>query len=259
MSYWVAVLLIALGALAAGGASYIIGRLISVEGRRKHHDIGGPVFLQGGVMLSVLLAFVFSEVWGEYNTAAQAISSECSALHAAAILASDLPGGAGDGLRQSITLYAEAVIHQEWPQMSSLTASPAAAADFQAVMRMGATLAVSRPVDVSSQSQILTLLSQAHEQREVRLFQVDQGLPAALWMVLIAMSFALILFVLFAGLEPGGHILFASAYAGFTVAILVLVALLDYPFRGSMALTSTSFAHLVTQVSQLAGGGYTGA
>jgi hypothetical protein len=213
------------------------------------------VFLQGGVMLSVLLAFVFSEVWGEYNTAAQAISSECSSLHAAAILASDLPGGAGDGLRQSITRYAETVIHQEWPQMSALTGSPAAAADFQAVMRTGSTLSVSRPVDVSNQSQILTLLAQAHEQREVRLFQVGQGLPAALWLVLIAMSFVLIVFVLFAGLEPGGHILFASAYAGFTVAILVLVSLLDFPFRGSMALSSENFSHLVTQVSQLTGGG----
>ena len=89
----------------------------------------------------------------------------------------------------------------------------------------------------------------------MRLFQVDQGLPAALWLVLIAMSFALILFVLFAGLEPGGHILFASAYAAFTVAILVLLALLDYPFKGSMALTPESFAHLVIQVSRLTAGG----
>jgi hypothetical protein len=255
VNYWVAALLVAIGALAAGLASHFIGRGISVELRRKHHDVGGPVFLQGGVMLSVLLAFVFSEVWGEYNTAAQAISSECSALHGAAILAADLPGNAGSGLRRSIARYAERVVHDEWRQMSSFNDSPAASADFRAMMRSAATLDLTRPVDVSDQSQILSLLAQAHEQREIRLFQVSEGLPTAIWLVLIGMSFALLLFVLFSGLEPGGHFLFSSAYAGFTVAILVLLRLLDYPFEGAMALSSASFAHLVTQVTQLAAGG----
>jgi hypothetical protein len=250
-----AALLVVVGALAAGAASHFVGRMISVERRRRHHDIGGPVFLQGGVMLSVLLAFVFSEVWGEYNTAAQAISSECSALHAAAILATDLPQDTGAGLRGSIARYAQTVIHQEWPQMSSLTSSPAASASFRAMMRMGATLDVTRSVDVSNQARILTLLTQAHEEREVRLFQVGQGLPGPVWLVLIAMSFALILFVLFAGLEPGGHMLFASAYTAFTIAILVLVRLLDYPFEGAMALSSADFAHLLAQISQLTVGG----
>ena len=73
-----AVALIALGSgLIAGALSWTTRKLVRIEALRRHHEIGSAVFLQLGVVFAVLLAFVFSEVWSEYNTAANAINEEC--------------------------------------------------------------------------------------------------------------------------------------------------------------------------------------
>jgi hypothetical protein len=45
------------------------------------------VFLQLGFILAALLAFVFNEVWNEYDVAEEAIDRECAALHGTAMLA----------------------------------------------------------------------------------------------------------------------------------------------------------------------------
>jgi len=47
-------------------------------------------FLQLGVVFAVLLAFVFSEAWGEYNEAAQAVDLEVSAMHGVAMISATL-------------------------------------------------------------------------------------------------------------------------------------------------------------------------
>ncbi|MBV8578814.1 MAG: hypothetical protein JOZ58_27740, partial [Acetobacteraceae bacterium] len=85
------VLLIVLGAgLIAGALSWTTRKFVRIEALRRHHEIGSAVFLQLGVVFAVLLAFVFSEVWSEYNTAASAINKECGNLHGTAILAAGL-------------------------------------------------------------------------------------------------------------------------------------------------------------------------
>ena len=81
MSYLTAVLLIVISTAAAGGATWLVGTVLTIDTRKRHHDVGAQVFQQVGIMVSVLMAFVFSEVWGEYRTAAMAINGECGALH----------------------------------------------------------------------------------------------------------------------------------------------------------------------------------
>ena len=95
MSYLAAVLIVVGCAAVAGLASLLIGRRVTVESRRQRHEIGIAVFQQVGVMFAVLLAFVFNEVWTQYNTAAQSINRECGALHGAAMLANAIPNRAG--------------------------------------------------------------------------------------------------------------------------------------------------------------------
>ena len=92
MSYAEALLVILFTAIVAVVATNFVRRALGLDVRRQHHEVGNPVYLQIGVVFAVLLAFVFNEVWGEYNAAAQAINGECGALHGAAMLAHNLPG-----------------------------------------------------------------------------------------------------------------------------------------------------------------------
>jgi hypothetical protein len=251
MSYLVAILIVVACAFAAAIASLIIGRLVPVHARREHHEVGVQVFLQLGVMFAVLLAFVFNEVWSEYNTAAQAINGECGALHGAAVLANALPNHAGRPINRAIVTYAKTVIDTEWPRMADRQRSPEAAQDLRNAVDIAARLDSTLPSDAAVQTQILTLLAEAHTHRETRTFQITQSLPFGMWAVLILLATVLISFVLFACIEGFGHMLFASVFTGCTVMVLVLVRLLDFPFEGALTLSNADFVKMLSEVSAL--------
>lgn len=251
MSYLAAFLLIALGTAAAGGATWLVGIVLTIEMRKRHYDVGAQVFQQVGIMLSVLLAFVFSEVWGEYRTAAMAINGECGALHGAAMLASALPGGAGLPVERSITAYLATVVNTEWPLMALRHTSPVAVQEFESLLRQAANLQLSRQIDAANQAQIVSLLTQAHAFRETRTFEMNQGMPLLMWIMLIGISVVLMGFVVFAGLENPGHMIFACAFAACTVLVLVLVRMLDFPFEGALALPNSDFVKLLGEVKGL--------
>ncbi|HEX4742879.1 MAG TPA: hypothetical protein VH353_16245 [Caulobacteraceae bacterium] len=256
MGYPVAVLIIVLSIVIAAVGSFIVSRGVSLERRRNQYAIGSQVFLQLGVMFAVLLAFVFSEVWSEYNTAAMAINGECGALHGAAILANALPQSQGRPVNLKIMTYTRAVVDKEWPQMAAeRRGNTEAMQDLRAALDVAGRLNLSRPSDVALQSQIIALLSAAHGYRETRLYQVDKGVPFAMWTVLGLLSLFLIGFIVFAGVEGAAlHVIFAGAFAGCTVMVLVLVQLLDFPFEGGLSLGNSDFVRLLQEVSQMTAG-----
>jgi len=206
-------------------------------------------------MFAVLLAFVFSEVWSEYNTASMAINGECAALHGASILANALPDAAGRPINQAIVTYTNTVVDKEWPLMAKRRSSMEAMQDLRRTLDVAGRLSLTRPSDVALQTQIIGLLSAAHGFRETRIFEVDKGVPLAMWAVLGMLSLFLIGFIVFAGVEGAGlHGMFAGAFAGCTVMILVLVQLLDFPFEGALSLGKADFVKLLGEVSQMVAG-----
>jgi len=255
MGYLTAFTIIALSAAAAAVASWLVDSRIAIDMRRRHHEVGSAVFLQTGVLVSVLIAFVFNEVWSEYKTADTAISSECGALHGAAMLAHALPDGVGQPVNRAIVVYAHTVVNTEWPMMKAeRERSDAAVQALGALIQSAANLKVTSPVEVSNQGQIVALLAEAHAARETRTFQLKLGMPRLMWAMLIGISLILIGFVVFAGLENPGHMIFAGAFTACMVLVLVLVRMLDFPFEGALALPDSDFAKLVREATALAGG-----
>jgi Protein of unknown function (DUF4239) len=254
MSYAGALLVVVLIAIASIVATNFARRALGLDVRRQHHEVGNPIYLQIGVVFAVLLAFVFNEVWAEYNAAAQAINGECGALHGAAMLAHDLPDGQGQGVEEAILNYAEVVISVEWPALSQRKASPEAVSAFQAIVESAGRLNTTRPADLTIQGQILSLLGQAHAFRETRIFQANQGLPVVIWIVLSFYALVLVAFVLFAGVESRtGHLLFSAIFATSVVLVLIVVRMLDYPFEGALTLSNADFIKTIEHVSMLRG------
>jgi hypothetical protein len=253
MTYIDATLVVGLSASAAGLASFGVHHRVSYNVRRRHQDVGGAVFLQLGVIYAVLLAFVFSETWGEYNTAAQAVNTECADLHGAVLLANDLPDAAGAAFERTVTSYIHTVIDTEWKLMAQRGESLQALIDLRAMLSAARALEADRPRDREVRTQIVNLLINAHEQRETRLFQMNQGIPLILWMLLIAYAVVLVVFVLLAGIEYAiSLVIFTSLFCGMTVLILVIIRMLDYPFEGALALQPTDFRNTLLRISLLA-------
>jgi hypothetical protein len=253
MSYLAACLIVLLSVAAAAVASRIVQRTLRVETRRRHHEVGNAVFLQVGVMFAVLLAFVFNEAWGEYNTASQAINGECAALHGAAMLADTLPNAQGRVVDRAILAYAQEVVHTEWPMMALRHDSPEAVEKFRAIIVAIAGLDL-RPADAASRGEMFSLMSQAHSYRETRIFQMNDGLPMPMWAVIFALALVLVGSVLLAGAESSaGHLLFSGGFTGCIVLVLLLVRMLDYPFEGALTLGNADFIKMMKEVAVLAG------
>lgn len=250
MSYPLACLTIVAAALFGGLASLTVGHLIA-DRRTRYRDFGGKVFQQVGIMFSVLLSFVFSEVWSQYDIAAQAISRECAALHAAAILADTIPDRGGASVERAILEYVRTTVNIEWPAMAQRRSSPEASKAFRHLFEQTSMLPAARPSDLGLRTQILSLIAEAHSYREVRLFQITAASPAFIWGVLIAMAVIVDGFLLFAGTDTRSHLFLAAAAAGCTAAGLVMVKMFDHPFEGALGIPSDDLVRLMGHVAEI--------
>lgn len=252
MTYFDVVLIVVGSGLAAGLLSWITRRTFRLEYLRRHHEIGGAVFLQLGVIYAVLLAFVFSEVWSGYNTAANAINQECGSLHGAAMLAASLPADQAKSIETALAAYIATVIDQEWPEMAKGRSSEAAR---QALAVLLDTVARSRDAqsgDEVIRARILSELSTAHQWRETRLFQMTLGVPALLWVLLTSLGLVLVGFLLCFEIENiASQVAFTAVFAAALAFVLVLVYCLDYPFEGSLRLGPGDFQSTLQRVTIL--------
>jgi hypothetical protein len=252
MGYPAAISIIALAALAAALAAILMHRFVEVDLRRVHHGAGSAVFLQLGVVFAVLLAFVFSEAWGEYNQAAAAIDLEVGAMHGVGMIAATLPAEQANAILSKERIYLERVVDREWPFMAAHRAEdPDTDLELQALIQDVANLKLSDDQH-DKKSEILSLLGEAHAQRETRIFQAGSGIPGALWWVLIVFTITLSLFVSLSEIPYRMSAAAISAcFAAGIASILVVARLLDYPFEGALRLHPDDFVAVVGKVSNL--------
>jgi hypothetical protein len=120
------------------------------------------------------------------------------------------------------------------------------------LLQTAARLPVAAAADGPTKDQLLELLSTAHAEREVRLYQAQNGLPDILWIVLIGFGLILMVFVAFSSIERYLWLtLFGTTFAVCVSAILALVGLLNYPFEGALALTPVDFADRLADIAAL--------
>jgi hypothetical protein len=253
MTYADFLLIVVVSAAASVGLSFAVHRLVHIDTRRRHQEVGTMVFLQLGVLFAVLLAFVFSEAYSEHGQAEQAIDLECAALHAAAMMETTLPAPQAQELLGLEGGYIRDVIGSDWREMRiHRRGSRKAVMALTALVQQAARLPVADAADAAVKGQLLALLSTAHAEREVRLFQARNGLPSVLWTVLILFGLLLMVFVAFSGVENYLWLtLFGVTFAVSVSAILALVGLLNYPFEGAIALSPADFTDRLADVQAL--------
>ncbi len=253
MGYGAALFIIIGAGLAAASTTLLAHRFIATDLRREHHEVGATVFLQLGVIFAVLLAFVFSEAWTEYNEASAAIDLEVGAMHGAAMIAATLPAPAAKEILTLEKAYLDSVAQNEWPVMAAHRSEDIVTdLKLQTLIQAAANLKLADPAERDKKPEILSLLTQAHAQREMRIFQADSGIPGALWIILIGFELILVGFVVLSGLRYwASAALVAGLFTAAVSSILVVARLLDYPFEGALALHSSDFVEVIGKVARL--------
>lgn len=229
--------------LLVGGASYGVFRLVGVELRRRHLEVGTAIFLQAGVIYAVFLAFVFGQALTSYVDADNAIDQECAALHGASILAHTLPDAPRTQLAQALETYLTAVVEDEWHVMRETRGASMRAQDAEiALLETASAFNLQKPEDIAAQSRVIGLLIDAHRFREERIFQAGQGIPSGLWAMILVYCGVLIALVFFSSLEYAwSHAALSGIFGGLNAIVLLACFLLQYPFDGPFALSSQGF------------------
>ena len=242
-------------ALAAGAAAFALclalHAVVPREKFRRFHDVSYAVFLQLGVVFAVLLAFVFNGVWSEYQIAAKAINTECGSMHGVAILANRLIPPEREMVLSEMHLYLLTVVNQEWPDMEHRRASNQAVARLE---RLWGTVEMLQDADSVARSQMLTLLANAHQSRETRLFQMTQGVPGLVWVMLALFASGLVgCMLVFAAEGSLIKAVFIGCFASFLTVSLLTVHMLDYPFESALRLSPADFQATLAKVDVLLG------
>jgi hypothetical protein len=229
----------------------LLHRIVHYDRLRRYHEVGYAVFLQLGVIFAVLLAFVFNNVWSNYNVASQAIDSECGSLHGIAILADRLPPPARNAILEDLHVYLTIVLDQEWPDMKRRKESQAADTRFQLLWQTVETVNTD-PADIQIRGQLLSLLAAAHQSRETRLFQMTQSVPGLIWSLLVIFACALIgCMLLFAAEASISKAVLVGVFTSCLTLALLTVRVLDFPFESALQLPSRDFNVTLAKVNHL--------
>lgn len=220
-----------------------------------HNDVAGPILTIIGTVLAVMMSFMVVGVWQEYDTAAQTAQQEASALSDLHHLADAFPPGIQRQIKVEVDRYIWLVVNQEWPAMRAGGESSAA---HDMAYQIQATLVhwrPSNPVDQGLQSRAEDYAGAFLDKRRDRVLANREGIPIPLWVSMLFVGAITVLFSFYFRVDrPQAQYLMVMAETSVIAIIFTLIAELDYPFRGDIAVDPYSFIHVMNTLHGLVNG-----
>lgn len=228
--------------------------LVRRYGKREqitHNDVAGPIIGTAGTILAVVLSFMVVVVWQEYDASAGNVQHEASALADLHHLALGFPAPLRGVLQRDLDSYAKIIVTDEWPLMQHGGRSVRAHALAYTVERDLVTYVPATPHLEDLQTQALGLVETFADARRQRLFDNDQGIPKLMWAAMLVLSAITIAFTyLFRVDSVRAHLFMTVGLSAIVAVIFVLIAELDYPFRGDIRIGPQAFEHVIATVHE---------
>lgn len=239
---WALVVLVVGGVpCAAVGGFLVMRRLVPSLGRNADSRSLSSAFSISSGLFSFVLAFTIGQLYANYTRAVGNAKQEASAvaqvLRVSAGLASPLAGV----VRRETLAYAAEVRTHEWTLMRTGTASPQAWRDID---RLYASLEQQRSTAGSNPfyGQTLARLDDLATARQTRLDDANASLPPIFQvMLLLGASLALVTTYTFKPFGERLQIAMIGGAATLVATALLVTLMLDYPYSGSVAVSSAPF------------------
>ena len=217
-----------------------------------HNDVAGPVVTTAGTILAVMLSFMVVAVWQQFDQSAANVQIEAASLSDLYTISYGLPEPIRSSVQSQTRSYLQTVISREWPLMRIGGTSHKARHDLYSLYR---TLAQLRSVTADqgqTRAEALQELQRAIDARRRRIYDNQEGIPPTLWFVMITTSVITIGFIFFFRMhDERTHILFTTALTIIVVIVCVLIAELDYPFRGDISISPTSLQNTMNYITEI--------
>ena len=212
------------------------------EQRREHNDQIGWQLTALGTTYAVILGFMLYAVWTTFGVAEVNVDLEANAVVNVYRLSAGLPEPQRGTLQSLARSYADAAIHEDWPQMA-MEEVPNESMEINANMwRTLMSIKTASPAELTAQDHALTELSALTEHRRTRILQSTSRLPAVLWCVLIVGGALTVASACLFG--SGNWVLHGLQVFAFALLIalgLVAIAQINRPFQGSVRVSNYAF------------------
>jgi hypothetical protein len=235
-------LVVAVSVLIAVAGLTVVQRVVPSQLRQEHNDVAGFIYAVLGVIYAVLMALVVIAVWEDFATARDTAEREASELADVFRLAHPLPDPEGRQLQELARSYAQVVVDEEWALMAQGRTSPRAW-DLLDEMTIGfENVEVRTKAEQVLYGEALDRINELADARNARIVESGEGIPTALWGVLVVGGIMVVGFTYLFGLDNSlAHMLMVAALALLISSILFSIGLLEYPFSGSVRVGPEAF------------------
>jgi hypothetical protein len=245
----VALLMIGLSSLGTVLLELTVRRFVSARSRREHNDATAAVFSVVGVTFAVLLAFVASVAWENFNRAKAASYTEAALALDVDDALIGFEGPRASAMHADLVGYLETVIGVEWPAQAEGQVIDRASVDLDALNREALRLRPSGPAEVNLHALLLQSLVRLRDARQDRMLAAQTTVPSIVWVVTVIGGALTIAFSSFLGIARLGlHLAMSCTLAISGVLVLVMILALSNPFRGDFRVSMQPFERVLERV-----------
>ena len=257
----VLLLMWATSAAAAGAcvAQWYVHRRLAAFDFVQHNEVGGIIVAVVGVLYGVLLGFMTVIAWQHFSEARSIASEESAAATDAWHTSLGMPAPQRSQVRHDMLIYAEAMVHREWPAMRAKTYDKQA--DLIVMDAIGAAggFIPANLKEANAQSTTLQQLGALHDDRSRRLADNTFGLTPFEWLVLIVGALCIVGFCWLFGLKNQNvHLIMTSVVAIVVTSTLVLLFELQYPFRSDLRIPPDDWTGAIAHIQAMQAGPQSG-
>jgi Protein of unknown function (DUF4239) len=234
-------------------AMALINRIWPAKVRYAAEDLIGWQLNVLATTQAVILGFMFYTVWTNFTAAQLNTDLEASSLTNVYRLAAGLPDSARAKLEAVARSYADAVIHEDWPEMARGEIPDGGSHRFNDLMwQVLTTLQTTTDSESTAHDHALSELSNLAQLRRTRFIQSATHLPIIFWCVLLVGGSLTILSVaMFGSRSYPVHLFQVLSLTLLITLSLLAIADLDRPFRGWVRVDSYAFQRALGNMHEL--------
>ena len=245
---WMALVIFLATYLIAGCVDLVVTRLAVNERAKGFKAVSAGMLPPLGILFALLVGFIAVEVWGNFDKAKTAVTTEASSLRAVVLLA----GAFSDEQRMSIyalvNRHIDESVNTEWPKMAqqrmTLAALPSAL-----IEALHETLSL-KPDDDSqraAQSEMMEAIEAALDARRQRIVVSQSSVGRVKWAGILLQGLCTLIAI--AMVHSDNRLACAIAMTLFATGIalsLLLIGAYSRPFTGEISVRPDLLSQVIT-------------
>jgi Protein of unknown function (DUF4239) len=234
---WLTVVVFGATCLGVGFILLVVMALATGKRARWFKGFSPGMLSPLGILFGLLIAFVASQVWSDFDRANNAVYHEASALRTVMLLTGAFPAEHGGHLQALVRRHIQETVTQEWPAMAShqaslkMTSGPLAEA-------LHGTLELTPHGDrqALAQRELVIALQNALDARRQRIILSGSAVNWIKWTGLLLVAATTLVAIAFVHCDNWKTAALAMGVFATAVAIVVILIIShDSPFTGPIA------------------------